>query len=41
MNGCQLATSMYCAPNAMNSRMTVTLIATTTELTNADWVMPT
>src|SRR5690606_12896270 len=41
MNGVQLAGSTYITPKPRNAAITATLIATTTALANADWVMPT
>jgi hypothetical protein len=41
MNGCQLAGLITWMAKARNSRITVTLIVTMIELTNADCVMPT
>jgi hypothetical protein len=40
MKGVQLSASTYCQANARNATMTVTLIATISALTQADWVMP-
>ena len=39
--GCQLAGSTYWMPKPRKAAMTATLIATTSALTVADWVMPT
>jgi len=41
MKGTQLSGFTYFAANATNSTITVTLIATMIEFTNADWVIPT